>query len=122
MKQTKVRVFVNTATENSWKMLENDMVALNDSDFKERYLFTKSGIRPYLNERLGIKKKPAPLSIPYVKPTEGYQKYTLQLQESTKIELENLINQLADNTGFEKRYISNYLVTQLCASYKKYID
>ena len=56
MKNTRIRVVSATYTEEQWSEIERDLTLLKPAEFKEKWEFSKEGLRKYLNEhKKGIK-------------------------------------------------------------------
>ena len=117
-KMTKVFRYRTTATEEQWRELSQDLTSLSDEEFKIKYEFSKSGIRKYHDEHFGILSPITPGTIPYVAPS-GYVKMTIQISVEAKADLDELLNQLEQQTGLQRRYQTSYLITQQVHAFRK---
>ena len=50
MKNTRIRVVSSGYTKEQWEEVEKDLTLLKSTEFKEKWTFSKEGLRKYLNE------------------------------------------------------------------------
>lgn len=111
MKQTKTRVWSQQATSADWEQLQHDINTLSDPEFKSVYSFTKSGIKPYLQEHLGITPQKEASTLVYTKPS-GYVKVSIQISAEAYEAFQKERECLSDQYGFSMQYINSVILEQ----------
>lgn len=137
-RSTKLSKWAESATDSQWDALIADIENCSntedgDEKFTEKYGFSISGVKPYLEihkaevriraeyeqkmkENLESRKESS-LELKYKKPATPYRKVTLTLTEASYNSLVETSEQLADEYGFEKRYIISFLIEKICDMY-----
>ena len=111
MKQTKTRVWTQQASSADWEQLQQDIINLSDAEFKETYSFTKSGIKPYLQEHLGITPQKEASTLTYSKPS-GYVKVSIQISAESYEAFQKEREKLSDQYGFSMQYVNSVILEQ----------
>ena len=138
-RSTKLSRWADSATDAQWDALIQDLDNYagqkdGDQQFTDKYGFSMSGIKPYLEihkAEIRIRaeyeeKFQAELSkrgevttqLTYKKPATPYKKVTLTLTEEAYNTLIKTANKLSEEYGYEKRYCASVIVLDACKRFE----
>lgn len=134
-KNTAVKKWAATATEEQWVALEQDIEEHKGTQkgykqFADKYGFSIPGVKPYLEKRIFEKMlreeyerrlqealaahKESSGQFIYQKPSTPYKKVSLTLTVEAYNKLTQTVTALAEQYGYEKRYVTSKIILDAC--------